>query len=71
MVTLPNGGQVRVHKGEHWAADDPVVRQTPSLFGDDERYGLRYTQVPAGFDDVPVVETATAAPGEKRAARRA
>jgi hypothetical protein len=68
-VSLPNGGQIPVHKGTHWAADDPVVAQYPHLFSVDPRYGLQYTQEPTGWNDPPV-EQATAAPGEKRNARR-
>ena len=57
----PNGSLL-VYAGERWAADDPVVKRHPGNFG------------PPGDDDirrsVPVVEAATAAPGEKRASTR-
>jgi hypothetical protein len=53
--------------GQHWPADDPVVRAQPELFTDDARYGLT-ASVPVPPE--PVVEQATAAPGEKRATRR-
>lgn len=62
-------GLVLVRKGEHWAANDPVVRAQPSLFTTDARYGMRYSAEPAGYNDPPV-EQATAAPGEKRNVRR-
>lgn len=68
VVTLPSGAQIVVRHGTHWPADDPVVLASPSLFSPDPRYGLFYTTPPAGLD--APVEHATAAPGERRAARR-
>jgi hypothetical protein len=62
-------GVVLVHKGEHWPADDPAVKASPSLFSADPRYGLRYSAEPPGYNDPPV-EQATAAPGERRNVRR-
>lgn len=62
-------GVVLVKKGEHWPADDPAVKASPSLFSADPRYGLRYSAEPPGYNDPPV-EQATAAPGEKRSVRR-
>lgn len=69
MVTLENGNQVLVVKGQHWPDTDPVVTAQPSLFSTDPRWGLTYSAEPAGYDDPPI-EQATASPGEKRAARR-
>lgn len=46
--------------GEMWAADDPVVRKHPEWFTDDPTLWVRRT-TPA-----PVVEAATANPGEVR-----
>lgn len=66
-VGTGDGGQVLVRGGEHWPADDPVVLANPSLFNPDPRYGLSYSTPPASLDEPPV-ETATARPGEKRAA---
>lgn len=68
-VTTEHGQRVVVHKGQHWPATDPVVKAQPSLFSTDARYGLAYSVEPEGYD-APVVEQATAAPGEKRNARR-
>jgi hypothetical protein len=62
-------GVVLVHKGEHWPADDPAVKASPSLFSTDPRYGLQYSAEPPGYNDPPV-EQATAAPGERRSVRR-
>ena len=74
MVHLRSGASVRVFKGQHWPASDPVVLARPNLFTDDPRYGLLYTQAPPGYDlelnEVPVVESASAAPGEQRNVRR-
>lgn len=69
MVTMPDGSQVRVMKGTHWPADDPVVITQPSLFSADARYGLNFTAVPEDYDEERV-EQVTAAPGEKRNTRR-
>lgn len=62
-------GQGVVRKGSHWPADDPIVRAHPDMFSADPRYGLNFSTAPDGWDDPPV-ETATAAPGEKRQTRR-
>lgn len=55
------GRPVHVHAGEAWDADDPFVAAKPDLFGPPARV-RRTTREPA----VPVVETATRAPGEVR-----
>jgi hypothetical protein len=67
-VQLPSGISGTVQKGSHWPADDPVVREHPELFSDDARFGLNYSEEPDGYD--APVETATAAPGERRQVRR-
>jgi hypothetical protein len=69
-VGTPAGGFGVVRHGSHWPADDPVVKANPDLFSADPRYGLAYSNEPDGYRD-PVVETATAAPGERRSTRRA
>ena len=69
QVELSGGGQATVNKGEHWPANDPLVLANRGLFSSDPRYGMRYTQEPAGYADPPV-EQATAAPGERRNVRR-
>jgi len=78
LVSHPkDGSTVPLNIGEHWPADDPVVKAYPQLFTDDPRYGLRSSR-PLGDDGYPVTETtkrsaaveeATAVPGEKRARR--
>lgn len=65
----PAGARVIVRKGSHWPADDPLVLRYRTAFSSDPRYGLQYTQEPAGYDDPPV-EQATAAPGERRTIHR-
>jgi hypothetical protein len=72
-LALPDGGGGIVRKGTHWPADDPVVTAHPELFSADPRYGLEFSQEPAGYrENMPgQVEQATAAPGERRQARRA
>jgi hypothetical protein len=69
VIPLDTGGIITVRYGQHWPADDPFVRSHPELFSMDPRYGMEYTQEPAGYKDPPV-EQATAAPGEKRNVRR-
>lgn len=68
MVEAPHGPRVRVVKGTHWPAEDPVVRARPDLFSPDPRFGMLYTVEPAGYD--APVEEATANPGEQRSVRR-
>lgn len=68
-ATSPTGARLMVRKGTHWPADDPIVRQHPDAFSEDSRYGMQYSQEPAGWD-APPIESATAAPGEKRTTRR-
>lgn len=60
VVTL-NGERHAVTAGRAYLATDRVVRQYPDLFTTDER---------AAATTEPVVEQATAAPGEKRGTRR-
>lgn len=67
LVETPDGGRHMVHGGQHWAADDPVVRAAPDgLFSPDARYGVSYSVPPPELAEPPV-EQATAAPGERRA----
>ena len=64
-VATEAGAQASIHRGQHWPADDPIVRAHPGLFSDDPRYGLTFSERPEGFDAAPV-EQVTAGPGEKR-----
>lgn len=66
---LATGVRAMVVKGSHWPADDPVVRSHPEWFSEDPRYGMAFSEPPDGWDS-PVVETATANPGERRNTRR-
>jgi hypothetical protein len=59
-----DGRQVTVLKGQVWEGDDPVVKANPDRFADRPEYVHSTTK--SG-----VIETATAAPGEKRAAKKA
>ena len=69
QVATPDGGRWNVQGGQHWPADDPVVKAAPGLFTTDARYGVSFSAPPAELADAPV-EQATAGPGEKRATRR-
>ncbi len=53
-----DGIPLTVREGEAWAADDPIVKRYPEAFTKDLRAVRR---------SAPVVEQATAAPGERRA----
>jgi hypothetical protein len=68
-LTLANGASCSVRRGQHWSADDPVVREKPDAFTTDPRYGLAFSTPPPEMADPPV-EQATAAPGERRNVRR-
>ena len=68
--TLPDGTPYALAKGQHYPADDPVVRTYPDLFTRDPRYGLQWTGTPPPEMADPPVEQATSAPGERRAAVR-
>lgn len=71
FVDLPTGARVKVPFGSHWAKDDPAVKARPDMFSVDTRYGMLYTREPEGYDaPVDEYEAASAAPGEKRSARR-
>ncbi len=65
QVTTADGGRFTVQGGQHWPADDPVVRARPDLFSTDPRYGMAFSTPPPEMSEPPV-EQATSAPGEKR-----
>jgi hypothetical protein len=64
-IMMREGNQVFVPGGSHWAANDPVVLANPELFSDDPRYGM-LGQGSLEPDPTEVVESASAAPGERR-----
>lgn len=68
QVQLGGGAVGMVPKGTHWPADDPIVTGNPDLFSPDPRWGMLYSQEPAGYD--APIEQATAAPGERRRTAR-
>ncbi len=66
MVYTPDGGSWLVRGGEHWPAEDAVVKAAPpGLFTPDGRYGARFSSLPPEMAEPPV-EQVTAAPGETR-----
>jgi hypothetical protein len=71
-VTLSTGATVRVQRGSMVPESDPLVRARPDLFSSDPRYApnLLGTELPTEFSEDAPVETASAAPGERRNARR-
>lgn len=69
QVSLSSGQLITIRKGEHWSTQDRVVRERPDLFSADPRYGLAFSTPPPEMADPPV-ESATAAPGERRQVRR-
>jgi hypothetical protein len=65
--TFYSGRPISIVIGQHWPVDDPIVKAFPSMFSDDPRYGLQFTEQPA---EERTAEQATAAPGEKRSTKR-
>jgi len=65
VVTVWDGQKVVIQKGEAWWAADPFVRSRPDLF---DREPTLVKARPRA--QVPVVESADAVPGEKRAPKR-
>ena len=61
-VAAHDGGRVHLSVDQVWDADDPFVKARPELFRDTPLNVLRTT--------APVVEQATAAPGETRKTNR-
>ena len=66
QIMMPDESLVLIRKGEPWPADSPVVRFKPALFTTEAD---RPAPTSIGPDGTPV-EQATAAPGERRNARR-
>lgn len=60
-VTNAGGVIYRLEAGQAWSADDPIVKTHPTLFADSPLKA----RTSRGW-----VETATAAPGEKRKSGR-
>jgi hypothetical protein len=61
---LANGHLIQ---DEAWDADDPIVKARPDLFNDEPTVVRGVRKAPPAE---PAVETATAAPGEKRTRAR-
>ena len=59
-VALTTGDTFTIHRGQKYSTDLQVYREQPNWFSDDPLTGM---------EDAPV-EQATAAPGERRNARR-
>lgn len=78
-----DGLAVTVTVGQHWPANDPIVKEYPDWFTTDARFGLTSSVAPSETDDEPegehtpqrppsgqAVEQTTAAPDEKRLSTR-
>jgi hypothetical protein len=59
LTSFVGPGDLPVGKGDLFASDDPLVKKYPDLFGP---VSVRLS----GLSSEPVIERATAAPGEKR-----
>lgn len=59
-VALTTGDTFTIHRGQKYDAALQVVREQPGFFSEDPQTGM----------EDAAVETATAAPGERRNARR-
>ena len=68
IQTFHAPGGLTVVEGSLFDDKEPVVREYPAMFEDADVAALRLTDAPPVFRAVaaPVVEQATAAPGEKR-----
>ncbi len=66
-ATFDFGESGSLRAGTIYRADDPLVRAHPEWFTDLEESGLLVSTAPKAV----TVEAATAAPGEKRATKRA
>ena len=60
-VTFIDKQRVSLSRDQVWDAGDPIVKKRPDLFSDKPRHA---------HNTVGDVEQATAAPGEKRAAKK-
>lgn len=67
-VMMPNGQMELVHRGEPKPSSHPLVLFKPELFSTDAGFYLRGEPTAYGADGLPV-ESATAAPGERRNVR--
>lgn len=71
ITTFHAAGGLTVVEGSLFDDKDKVVREYPALFEDATDAALRLLEQPPVFRAVaPAVESATAAPGEKRSAKR-
>lgn len=71
ITTFHAAGGLTVVEGSLFDDKEPVVREYPALFEDTEAAALRLMEQPPAFRAVaPIVESATAAPGEKRSTKR-
>lgn len=64
LATPGSAFRTQIRRGQAWHAEHPLVLHYPDLFSDEPP-----DVFPHGWE--PEVEQATAAPGEKRATRRA
>lgn len=66
VSTMVDGRRIRLTKDDPWRSDDPVVVAVPHFFVDEPSK----VRTSAARVAAPVVEQATAAPGEKRTRTR-
>jgi hypothetical protein len=73
-LRMSDGQTVTIRVGTHWPENDPVVVEHPGAFTTDPRYGMSWTGPAPHYmslpPDAPLVEEATARPGERRTLRR-
>jgi hypothetical protein len=70
ITTFHLAGGLTVVEGSLYDDKEPVVREHAALFEDAESAALRLLDEPPTFHATPVVEQATATPGEKRTTKR-
>jgi hypothetical protein len=66
-VTMPDGSPLVVARGDRYYSDDPLVAGRPGLFVE---LTVKSSVPPSAPESAASVETATAAPGERRSLSR-
>ncbi len=70
-VRHPDHGELVVpNPAESYAADDPIVQAYPWLFVSDEQLAAFKDGAPVTSVEIPPVEQASRAPGERRTTKR-
>lgn len=55
-VLSPTGQRKLIQIGQHWPANDPIVKQYPEMFSTDSSYGLEFSAPPDVAEPVETVK---------------